>query len=433
MSHEIDKLLGAVSAKLDRDAPPISLDEIVGGEPTMAVPTTVVQLRPAQSEGPDRATHIRRRVMVVAAALLLVTGGAIAVATRNSQSTAPVAEPATAAPSSSTAATATTVTTIVETTQPIVKTSLTQTLAKGAKNDDVKAVQQRLTDLGFAPGPIDGIFGSGTQQAVWAYEKLVLKTPRAKATGKVTDEMWQGMQDRVAITPRRPTPGKTHMEIYIPEQVAVVFVNDAPKLIAHISTGVQNPDGTPQQWCETLNYDTDKNGEPLATPVTKQECAEAKTPGGVFAFTRRYAGKRVGPLGGMMNPVYFNYGIAVHGADNVPLEPASHGCVRLNQTIAKFFPSLVKTGDAVFVWGQDGKQPEDYSKRESLPSFNRPDPNATTTTTTTTTTAPPTTTAPTTVPTPTTTPTATTVAPVTVVPVAPPTATTTAAVPIGGG
>jgi L,D-transpeptidase catalytic domain/Putative peptidoglycan binding domain len=428
MSHEIDKLLGAVSAKLDRDAPPISLDEIVGGAPTQAVPTTVVPLRPSQNEGPDRATHIRRRLMVAAAALLLVSGGAIAVATRSNRQTASIAAPGiTASPSSSTAATATTSTTVA-TTQPIVKTSLAQTLAKGAKNDDVTAVQQRLTDLGFAPGPIDGIFGSGTQQAVWAYEKLVLKTPRAKATGKVTDEMWQGMQVPVAITPRRPTPGKTHMEIYIPEQVAVVFANDVPKLIAHISTGVQNPDGTPQQWCETLKYDTDKNGEPLATPVTKQECAEAKTPGGVFAFTRRYEGKRVGPLGGMMNPVYFNYGIAVHGADNVPLEPASHGCVRLNQTIAKFFPSLVKTGDAVFVWGQDGRQPEDYTKRESLPSFNRPDPNATTTTTTTT--APPTTTAPT----PTTTPAATTVAPVTVAPVAPPTATTTAApTPIAGG
>jgi peptidoglycan hydrolase-like protein with peptidoglycan-binding domain len=428
MSHEIDKLLGEVSAKLDRDAPPISLDEIVGGPPTQAVPTTVVELRPAQNDRPDRATHIRRRVMV-AAAVLLAAGGAIVVATRSNRTTESIAATGTAAgPSSSNATTATTATAVVEPTQPIVKTSLTQTLAKGAKNDDVKAVQQRLTDLGFAPGPIDGIFGSGTQQAVWAYEKLVLKTPRAKATGKVTDEMWQGMQDRVVVAPRRPTPGKTHMEIYVPEQVAIVFTNDAPKLIAHISTGIQNPDGTPQQWCETLNYDTDKNGEPLATPVTKQECAEAKTPGGVFAFTRRYEGKRVGPLGGMMNPVYFNYGIAVHGADNVPLEPASHGCVRLNQTIAKFFPSLVKTGDAVFVWGQDGKQPEDYSKRESLPSFNRPDPNATTTTTTTT--APPTT-----VPTPTTTPTATTVAPVTVAPVAPPTATTTAAPPppVSGG
>lgn len=289
---------------------------------------------------------------------------------------------------------------VVDTDPAIVKTALDHTLSKGNAGDSVKALQQRLTDLGFDPGPVDGLFGSATQQAVWAYEKLVLKTPRTAATGRVTDAMWQVMQDRITIPPRRSTaPGSTHVEIYVPEQVLIVFDNNVPKLISHISTGVQNPDGTPQKWCDTLTYDTGPNGEPLPEPVTRQECADAKTPGGVFRFTRRYEGKRTGPLGGMTNPVYFNFGIAVHGADNVPLEPASHGCVRLNQTVAKVFPSMVKKGDLVYVWGQDGKEPEQYTRRESLPSFNYADPDATTTTTsttTTTTTVPRTTVAPTT-------------------------------------
>jgi peptidoglycan hydrolase-like protein with peptidoglycan-binding domain len=294
----------------------------------------------------------------------------------------------------------------------IVKTNFSHTIGKGMVGDDVTAVQQRLTDLGFSPGPIDGIFGSGTQQAVWAYEKLVLKTPRSSAKGRVTNEMWQVMQDRITIPPRRPTgAGSIHVEIYVPEQVLIVFADDVPKLIAHISTGVQNPDGTPEKWCEILTYDTGTNGEPLAEPVTRDECALAKTPGGIFRFTRRYAGKREGPLGGMMNPVYFNYGIAVHGADNVPLEPASHGCVRLNQRIGEVFPSLVKKGDLVYVWAQDGKEPEQYTRGESKPSFNYRNPDATTTTTSTTTTVAPATTTqatPTTVKSTTTTPTATT-------------------------
>jgi peptidoglycan hydrolase-like protein with peptidoglycan-binding domain len=291
---------------------------------------------------------------------------------------------------------------VVNSDPAIVKTNLSHTIGKGNAGEDVKAVQQRLTELGFAPGPIDGIFGSGTQQAVWAYEKLILKTPRSKATGRVTNDMWQTMQDRITIPARRPTTsGSTHVEIYVPEQVLIVFDNNIPKLISHISTGVQNPDGTPEKWCEILTLDTDANGEPLPEPETKDECADAKTPGGIFRFTRRYEGKRVGPLGGMMNPVYFNYGIAIHGADNVPLEPASHGCVRLNQTIAKIFPGMVKKGDLVYVWGQDGKQPEQYSRRDSLPSFNYANPDATTSTTTTAVTT--TTVAPTTVPAPTTT------------------------------
>ncbi len=299
---------------------------------------------------------------------------------------------------------------VVNTDPAIVKNNIAQPIAFGNAGDDVMKVQQRLTDLGFSPGPIDGLFGSGTQQAVWAYEKLVLKTPRANAKGRVTPEMWQVMQDRITIPPRRPTgAGSTHVEIYVPEQVLIVFANDVPQMIAHISTGEQNPDGTPKKWCETVTYDTGPNGEPLSEPVTKQECADAKTPGGVFRFTRRYEGKRLSPLGGMMNPVYFNYGIAVHGADNVPLAPASHGCVRLNQTIAKVFPSMVDKGDLVYVWGQDGKEPEHYTRRDSLPSFNYANPDATTTTEATTTTVAPTTVAPpTTVKSTTTTPSVTT-------------------------
>ena len=292
---------------------------------------------------------------------------------------------------------------LVQTDPAVPKTNLLITIGVGSTGPDVTMVQQRLTDLKFAPGPVDGRFGKNTQQAVWAFEKLVMKTPREQATGRVTNALWQVMQDNVVLAPRRKTgPGSTHLEVYLPEQVAAVFTDDAPVLIAHISSGVENPDRTPKEWCETVTYDTDEYGNPLPAPVQKPVCALAKTPGGVFHFTRRYVGKRVGPLGGMMNPVYFNYGIAIHGADNVPLEPASHGCVRINQNIASFFQSLVKNGDAVYVWGEDGKQPEQYTKDESYPSFNYPDPNATTTTSTTTTlpvtTLPPTTLPVTTVP-----------------------------------
>jgi hypothetical protein len=303
--------------------------------------------------------------------------------------------------------------TVPATTQPIVvdtaavvsKTQFAAPVTINSSGDDVRQLQQRLTDLGFAPGPIDGQFGSGTQQAVWAYKKLVMQIPKetlqdSDTASQVSNEMWQQMQDPITIPPRRPQQfaGSRHMEVYLPEQVAIIFHDDAPVLITHISSGEVLADGvTPDTFCETVTYDTDRNGNPLPEPKEEAICAESKTPGGVFKFYRRYEGNRQGPLGGMFNPVYFNYGIAIHGAQNVPLYPASHGCVRVNNAIAEFLPDLVKNGDRVYVWGHDGKQPEQYSQRESLPSFNRPDPNATTTTsstTTTTTVAPPTTPAP---------------------------------------
>jgi hypothetical protein len=302
------------------------------------------------------------------------------------------------------------------------KTTFDRAIAKGSYGDDVRQLQQRLTDLGFAPGPVDGQFGTGTQQAVWAWKKLIggmtwQDLDRSQNATVVTPETWSKMQDPVVIQPRRPLgAGTTHVEVYLPLQVLVVFTDDKPELIAHVSSGQLDEFGNPVTFCEEATYDTDEYGRTLDPPVKKSICAEAKTPGGVFKFTRRYEGKRMSPLGGMLNPVYFNYGLAIHGAEGVPTHPASHGCIRVNNDIAEYFPSLVKKGDRVYVWGLDGKEPENYSRAESLPSFNRPDPDATTTTSSTTTLAPATTVASaaptTTKPSPTTTlkPTQTTVA-----------------------
>ncbi len=105
----------------------------------------------------------------------------------------------------------------------------------------------------------------------------------------------------------------------------------------------------------------------------------SETPGGVFKIQPLRRGRpRESPLGGMFNPVYFNYGIAIHGALNVPLEPASHGCVRIPIALARDVPQdLVKKGDQVFVF--DGvKEPEAYGPQ--LPTFNWRDPDSSTTT-----------------------------------------------------
>jgi hypothetical protein len=279
------------------------------------------------------------------------------------------------------------------TTAPIQKTQFAQPLVRGAAGEEVRQLQTRLTELGFVPGEIDGQFGSLTQQAVWAYKKLIggmtwQELDNSNNATTVTNELWQQMQEPITIAPRRPQGlGTTHVEVYLPIQVMAVFADDRPIFIAHISTGELLDDGvTPETFCETVMMDTDANGNPLDPPVEKAICAEAKTPGGMFQFTRRYEGKRLGPLGGMLNPVYFNYGIAVHGAENVPTYPASHGCVRIANALSGTFQEIIDNRDRIFVWGHDGKEPEWYTRQESLPSFNRPDPNATTTTSSTTTT-----------------------------------------------
>jgi len=303
---------------------------------------------------------VKRWVPLAAAALVVAGAAGVAVAARQGGG-ASGADSGAAPPSAAPAAASAVVTTVVDpSTEPAgPKVPLDQVLATGSAGDDVKRLQQRLVDLAFDPGPVDGQFGPATQTAVWAYQKLVVGLTGKDVTGKVTPELWDQMQNPTTIRPLRPNASAEHMEIYLPSQTAIVFNDDKPRLITHISTG------TGKEWCE------------------KGYCSVAITPGGVYKFGRRVEGWDESVLGEMFNPVYFNYGVAVHGAYNVPLYPASHACVRIPMHIAKYFPSLVKRGDDVFVF--DGKKdPEAYGAQP--PPFNSKDPNATTTTQATTTT-----------------------------------------------
>ncbi|MCB9641072.1 MAG: peptidoglycan-binding protein [Myxococcales bacterium] len=45
------------------------------------------------------------------------------------------------------------------------------TLKEGAKGPHVKTLQDRLQDLGFKPGPVDGVFGPKTESAVRAFQR----------------------------------------------------------------------------------------------------------------------------------------------------------------------------------------------------------------------------------------------------------------------
>ena len=273
---------------------------------------------------------------------------------------------------SQTALTAPLTTPVPETAATVPRTPLDRTLGKGMTGDDVRMVQQRLIDLHFDPGPVDGVYGTKTIQSVWAFEKLVLHVPPAKIKGRVTPETWDVMEGPVAIGPRRTGLSTTHFEVYLPEQVAVLFKDDLPILVTHISTG------TGEEWKAVVTIDPGEVGNEKGTePIKEGIIGTAITPGGTFTFDRRYVdgdGWREGKLGRMYKPVYFDYGLAVHGSGSVPDYPASHGCVRLPMHIAEYFPTLVKRGDWIYIW--DGKkEPEAYGHQPA--PFDRRDPDFT--------------------------------------------------------
>jgi len=230
------------------------------------------------------------------------------------------------------------------------KVVFTRTIKQGDKGDETARIQQRLKDLAFDPGPVDGRFGLTTTQAVWAYQKLIGLTGK-QVDGKVSPDLWSKMQDPLVIAPMDNKSTPTHVEVDLVKQVAIVWNGTTPRLITHISSG------SGKHWCE--------NGW----------CGVAVTPPGAYKFNRRIAGWRQAVLGLLYNPVYFNGGIAMHGALSVPQYPASHGCIRLPMHIADYFPTLVKNGDDVLVF--DGKKdPRAYG--QIPPPANSVDPTATT-------------------------------------------------------
>ena len=63
------------------------------------------------------------------------------------------------------------------------------TLRNGSNGPCVKLLQQRLTDLGFKPGPLDGAFGPKTDAAV----RLFQKSRSLKVDGIVGPTTWSHM------------------------------------------------------------------------------------------------------------------------------------------------------------------------------------------------------------------------------------------------
>jgi peptidoglycan hydrolase-like protein with peptidoglycan-binding domain len=204
---------------------------------------------------------------------------------------------------------------------PLVPGGITQ---KGDKSIEVAVYEQRLVDLHFDPGPIDGTFDQKTKYAVEAFEKLhgwprdgVIDQPFVD-----TLAVFQYPQPLVA-------PGEAdRVEIDLDRQVLTVYKGWQVALVTTTSTG---------------------NGRRFCGGA--DGCQYAVTPPGRYAFQWHVNGWRDGDLGRLYNPWYFNGGIAVHGYSSVPTQPASHGCARIPMHIAEYFGTLVYKDMAVHVLG----------------------------------------------------------------------------------
>ncbi|WP_319018436.1 L,D-transpeptidase family protein [Microbispora sitophila] len=206
-----------------------------------------------------------------------------------------------------------------------------KTLKLGAKGSAVKALQARLKELGYMPGSADGRYGGTTLTAVWAFQKVQGITP----TSTVAARTWKALENPRAPQVLVPRGKATRVEVNLTKQVMVLYRGGAPVLISHISSGSGIPYTEYATW----------NGK------RQRFSGSARTPTGDYKTTWRVKGWHRSYLGQLYNPIFFNGGIALHGALSVPLYPASHGCVRLPMNVAEILPGMLGKGVPVHVWG----------------------------------------------------------------------------------
>lgn len=199
--------------------------------------------------------------------------------------------------------------------------------------DDTARAQWRLLELGFWLQEANGDYGLTTQQAVMAFQKYYGLT----ADGVLGPET-AAMMSSVTEKPRGASDAGTLVEIDKAKQLWFYVVDGVTTWVLNASTGSE------------VAYDEVNKNDP-----TKREVGDSVTRNGLHDVYREHAdGWREGDLGEIYRPKYFTGGIAVHGSNNIPNYPASHGCVRVSVPAMDWIweNDLMPMGLPVWVHGQ---------------------------------------------------------------------------------
>jgi lipoprotein-anchoring transpeptidase ErfK/SrfK len=197
-------------------------------------------------------------------------------------------------------------------------------LKPGMSGPAVRKLQQRLAQLHYYPGRVNGHFWHATTEAVWAFKEVqgISTAHRPDRAGSVVQHALVSPRKPRVLAPHGP---KLRIEINLRRQVLVLYRHGKVSLVSHISPG------------GGYFYPCPGGGT----------CGPAITPDGNYRAHWFARGWLTVPLGQMYNPVFFIGGeFAIHGDIPVPLKAASHGCVRIPMDIAQWFHKQIRISQA---------------------------------------------------------------------------------------
>ncbi len=187
---------------------------------------------------------------------------------------------------------------------------------------ELRGAEQRLAQLGYWVGPVDGHLDEASRQALVAFQKVEGRRP----TGRLRRDELSAL---FAAAPPEPLEaGPPHFEVDLARQVLFFVSEGRVSHLLPISSG---------------------SGKPFAHRGWGR--GDALTPCGRFTVYQRFAGWHKSPLGAMHNPLYLVGGIAIHGSADVPPRPASHGCIRVPMFASRRLPNLIPPDMPVLVHG----------------------------------------------------------------------------------
>jgi lipoprotein-anchoring transpeptidase ErfK/SrfK len=191
-----------------------------------------------------------------------------------------------------------------------------------APEGDVAQAQEVLAVQNYYAGAIDGQPSAAFASALTAFQKV----HGISADGSL------GPQSSAHLrSPRAPAlVGGNGDRIEIDLTLQVIHVVKGGDRIRTMPTSSGNGE----------EYETSSGGT-----------ARALTPVGDFVIERRISGVREADLGTLYDPLYFHRGWAIHGSNNVPPYPASHGCTRVTRSDALWLGAQMPNGTQVRIHG----------------------------------------------------------------------------------
>jgi peptidoglycan hydrolase-like protein with peptidoglycan-binding domain len=192
------------------------------------------------------------------------------------------------------------------------KSSLTRT--------QIRDAEQRLSDMGYWTGPIDGLIDPATRSAVIAFQKYLGR----QVNGELTLDELNAIRNSALPKPR--DTGYEHVEVDLDRQV-LLLVNEEDRVrVLPVSTGSSE------------------------TFIDEGQPSIAYTPRGRFVVYNKVTGWEYGPLGSLYYANYISGGVAIHGSRNVPTQPVSHGCIRIPLFAALEVSKMMPVGTIVLVY-----------------------------------------------------------------------------------